>query len=226
MPSSEQHLPDHLRDPELQARLVRALQRTYEISQERHDANLGDDALTFGVHIWRSGVHFLGPAIVAAGGAAEIVNQSLALRIGDIEMRHHKLGDSEFDNPSACFPNHAGPAARMIGRTGAVQLDLPIPEDEDAATRVYLDWVLGSYGNPDGGLRAVRLHAVGSQRALDGTISRWEAVYTLFDVSAGAAIPSVPDISSEDIAADMEITPEPDVELRENAADEDAAQPS
>lgn len=225
MSSSSQHLPEQLRDPAFQARVVRALLRTYEVSQERHDLGVGDDLMTFGIHVWKSGAFFLGPAIVTSGGTAEVLNQSLALRIADVEMRHHKLGDSELDNPRTCFPHHAGPAARMIGRATTEQLELELPKNEAEAGRVYLDWVIGSYGNPEDGLRAVRFQAVGSQRALDGTISRWEAVETIFDASAGTIIMPIDNITenNDSNVPNMEITPEPDVELRNDNAAGDSA---
>ena len=219
MQSSEHNLPPALQSPDFPAAVVRALQRIYEVSQERHDPDVGDDALTFGIHVWKSGVLFLGAAIKAIGGSTEVVNQSLAMRFGDVELRHHKLGDSETDDPSSSFPNHAGPAARMPGRSEDVQLELPLPDDEEP--RVYFDWVIGSYGNPEDGLRAVRLQAVGDQRAFDGTISRWESVITLFDASVGAALPLSPNTTIAP-AADVEITPEPDVALHPEAPEQQA----
>jgi hypothetical protein len=223
MNPSQQHLPPELRDPTVPAALVRALQTAYEVSQDRHDPSVGDDAMTFGIHVWKSGAHYLAAAVTDAGGDTALINQSLSMRFGDAELRHHKLGDTENDNPSTSFPNHAGPAARMHGRASdAVQLELELPEAEAVERRMYLDWVLGSYGNPADGLRAVRLQAVGEHRALDGTISRWEDVVTLFDVSLGTSLAAPP------IAADMppeEITPEPDVELQPDQDERDDEQP-
>lgn len=214
---SSRHLPPPLTSKTLQAALFHALKRTYETSQERHDASVGDDTMTFGIHIWKSGIHFLEPAVEAVGGTTCVTNQSQAIRFGEVELRHHKLGDNETDNPFASFPNHAGPAARMHGRAAGIQLDLPLPKDEPAMVSVYLDWVLGSYGNPEDGLRAVRLHAVGEHRALDGTINRWEDVFTIFDASEGIAMPLDPTIQADAARADVEVTQEPDVELEADA---------
>jgi hypothetical protein len=205
--------------------LVRALPRTYQVSQDRHDPGEGDDAMTFGIHVWKSGVHYLRSAVTAFGGTAEVMNQSLAMRIEDVELRHHKLGDSETDNPEASFPHHAGPAARMAGRAAGVQLDLPLSHEGQVAAPVYLDWVLASYGNPEEGLRAVRLQAVGCHRALDGTISRWEDIVTLYDASLGAELPTM--LPSVDVPrAPVEVTPEPGVELLEGAEEQHLDGPS
>lgn len=218
------HLPQMLQSGDVQVALVEALERAYDISQERHDPLVGDDAMTFGIHVWKSGAHFLAEAVVAAGGTAELVNQSLAMRLGDVELRHHKLGDSELDNPETAFPNHPGPAARMAGRAVGVQLELDLQEEEATASQIYLDWVLGSYGNPEDGLRAVRLQAVGSNRALDGTISRWEDVVTLYDASLGLFLPLATPYT--EAAADVEITPEPEIRLRRDEAERDAGRPA
>lgn len=217
MNTSEHHLPAPLRSAALQAAIVRALQEVYEVNQDRHDPDVGDDGMTFGTHIWRSSNRYLTDAVRGAGGTAEEVQRSLRMQLGKVEMRHHKLGDSELDNPWACVPGNAGPAARMAGRAELLEPELAL-EFPDEDNRVFLDWVIGSYGNPEDGLRAVRLQAVGSTRALDGTISRWEAVYTLFDAASSAGIqgpaPQPPTPSTPQApAADIEVTPEPDVDL-------------
>lgn len=200
-------LPSELQRPEVQAAIVRSMERAYAENQDRHDPALGDDALTFGIHTWKSGTVFLAEQLGAIEGiSAEIVNQSLTVQVGRCRLRVHKLGDSEFDNPQTSFPNHAGPAARM-GRVEQLTfkfLDHWRSRDE------YLDWVIGHYGSPDEGLRAVRLQAVGSERALDGKISRWEAVETLFDVSTGARISTEPRPTAEEVV----VAPEPSISLR------------
>lgn len=216
MQSSEHHLPEQLRSPEFQSAVVRALQDTYEVSQDRHDPDVGDDGMTFGTHIWRSGIHFLQPAIRGIGGTAEEVQRSLWMKLGDAELRHHKHGESELDDPWASFPGNRGPAARMEGRARLLEPELAL-EFPDQDGRIFFDWVIGSYGNPEDGLRAVRLHAVGGHHALDGTISRWEAVYTLFDISSSPAIVAPPAPVAP--AADVEITPEPAIEVHPEAPD-------
>lgn len=209
MPPTPLHLPQELRSEEVQAALVRALQQTYEVSQEHHDPSVGHDNLSFGTLVWRSGNFFLGRAVKAAGGSAEVNNQSLQMRFGQVELRHHKLGISEEDDYWSSFPNHPGPAARMLGRS-VLQLEIPLSGEP---IREYHDWVLGSYGNPEDGLRAVVLHAVGNSRALDGTISRWEAVVPLFDARVGAALPVSPLSIERPAAAAVEVTPEPAIAL-------------
>lgn len=195
------------------------MQQTYEISQDRHDPRVGDDALTFGIHVWKSGVLYLGDAVRAIGGSAEVVNQSLSMRIDNVELRHHKLGDTESDNPWTSFPGSTGPASRMPGRAEVTQLEFDLPEDDH---RVFYDWVIGSYGNPEDGLRAVRLHAVGGHRALDGSISRWEAVYTLFDVGSTPAVRATPEPLAPAAAA-VEVTPEPAVELHPEVSEHNSS---
>ena len=74
------------------------------------------------------------------------------------------------------------------------------------------------YGSPDDGLRAVRLQAVGNERALDGKISRWEAIETLLDVSAPQAVPA-----TQQPADDVVVAPEPVIGLRVVASEEGSA---
>lgn len=208
-------LPAELQRPEVQGAVVDSIVRAYAENQDRHDPAVGDDALTFGIHLWKSGTLFLSDRLGAIPGiTAEVVNQSLTVQVGRCRLRVHKLGDSEFDNPETSFPNHAGPAARM-GRVEQLSFKFrgrPRERDE------YLDWVIGHYGSPEDGLRAVRLQAVGNERALDGKISRWEAIETLFDVSKReTASPGSPPTD------DVVVAPEPAIALRVVTGDGGAA---
>lgn len=206
-------LPAELQRPEIEAAILQSLVRAYAENQDRHDPGVGDDALTFGIHLWKSGTFFLAAALAAIPGVtAEVVSQSLTIQVGRCRLRLHKLGDSEFDNPEASFPNHIGPAARM-GRVEQLTFKF-----RTRARDQYLDWVIGHYGSPDEGLRAVRLQAVGSERALDGRISRWEAIETLFDASTGASLPVVRRAVEDDVV----VAPEPAVALRVVKTDEES----
>jgi hypothetical protein len=208
-------LPAELLQPDVQQAIVDSIVRVYAENQDRHDPAVGDDALTFGIHLWKSGTFFLAEQLGAIPGiTAEVVNQSLTVQVGRCRLRVHKLGDSEFDNPETSFPNHAGPAARM-GRVEQLSFKFRgrLRERDE-----YLDWVIGHYGGPDEGLRAVRLQAVGNERALDGKISRWEAIETLFDVSGREAVsPATPS------ADDVVVAPEPAIALRVVTSDEGAS---
>lgn len=208
-------LPTELQRPEIGAAILQSLVHAYAENQDRHDPGVGDDALTFGIHLWKSGTFFLAQELGAITGVtAEVVSQSLTIQVGRCRLRLHKLGDSEFDNPDASFPNHIGPAARM-GRVEQLTFKLLTrtrTRDE------YLDWVIGHYGSPDEGLRAVRLQAIGNERALDGRITRWEAVETLFDASTGASLPVVRRTVEDDVV----VAPEPAVALRVVKTDEES----
>ena len=144
-------LPAELQRLDVQDAIVQSIIRAYAENQDRHDPGVGDDALTFGIHLWKSGTFFLAQQVGSIQGiTAEIVNQSLTVQVGRCRLRVHKLGDSEFDNPDTSFPNHAGPAARM-GRVEQLTFKFRghwRERDE------YLDWVIGHYGSPDEGLRA------------------------------------------------------------------------
>ena len=199
-------LPAELQRSEVEEAILQSLVRAYVENQDRHDPAVGDDALTFGIHLWKSGTFFLAERLGSLPDVtAEVVNQSLTLQIGRCRLRLHKLGESEFDNPEASFPNNIGPAARM-GRVEQLAFKFRGSRGRDE----YLDWVIGHYGNPEDGLRAVRLQAVGSERALDGKIARWEAVETLFDASTGASLPVV----TRPVHDDVVVAPEPAIALR------------
>jgi hypothetical protein len=199
-------LPPELQGPAFQAAVVGALARTYEENQDRHDPGIGHDAITFGSAVWRSSVFFMRRSLAEVSGVStEEVNQSLSILAGRCRLRVHKLGTSELENPETSFPNSVGPASRMGGGDRQLELDL----GEPAATE-YLDWVIGHYGSADDGLRAVRLQAVGSERALDGKIARWESIETIFDVREVAPAAPTPSALRDDVVK----VPEPAVALR------------
>ena len=200
------HLPAELQRPDVQAAIVAALCTAYEVSQERHDPEVGDDAMIFGQHIWKSGAHFLkGQLDQLAGCRADFVNQSLDMQVGRARLRHHKLGDSEQDDPARCFPDHPGPASRL----GLEQLELQLVSAGDPAE--CFGWVIGTYGNPEDGLRRVCLQAVGSERALDGTIAGWQRIVTIYEASATAAAAD----ATAGEQAETVIAPEPVVGLQQ-----------
>jgi len=200
--------PTELQRPNVQQAIVRALARAYIESQDRHDPALGDDAMTFGIHVWKSGAFFLVQELADIPGAStEDRSQSLDILIERCRLRLHKLGNSELDNPSTSFPGHVGPATRM-GRVVYEQLEFKLVLEE---REVYLDWVIGHYGSADDGLRAIRLQAVGDERALDGTICRWEAIETVLDVSLSGPSSHSSEPPHED---DEVVTSSPTVTLR------------
>ena len=204
-----------LQQPEVQGAIVDSIVRAYAENQDRHDPAVGDDALTFGIHLWKSGTFFLAEQLGAIPGiTAEVVNQSLTVQVGRCRLRVHKLGDRRSSTTRRrAFRNHAGPAARM-GRVEQLSFKLRgrLRERDE-----YLDWVIGHYGSPDEGLRAVRLQAVGNERALDGKISRWEVIETLFDVSKREVV--APASSPAD---DLVVAPEPAIVLRVVIGDQEA----
>ncbi|PZS33228.1 MAG: hypothetical protein DLM58_08295 [Pseudonocardiales bacterium] len=207
------HLSPELQPPEIHSVIVRPLRSAYEISQEGHDPEVGDDAMTFGQHIWKSGSYFLKRELDGLPGCrAEFVNQSLDIQIGRLRLRHHKLGESEQDDPARCFPNHSGPASRLGPEQLEIELRWPAGQP-----REYLGWVIGSYGNPEDGLAMVCLQAVGNERALDGSIARWEKVVVIYQASRGAAASG-----ASSPRADTVIAPEPEIGLYQD--DEETAQ--
>jgi hypothetical protein len=210
--------PDELSRSDFRRAILRALRRTYEVTQELHEPNYGHDAMSFGHLTWKSSTHFLPMELAGIDGVACVVKDgSLEIRVGGCKLRTHKLGSSETDNAWECFPNHPGPAARM-GRVDQLELDL-----EMDALRPY-DWVIGHYGSPEEGLRAVRLQAIGTDRTLEGTIARWLAVETIYDAAAGIPLPFTVVAPVHD---DVVVTQEADISLRPEArGDANTPEPS
>ena len=199
-------LPYELRRPELQAAIVRALQSAYARNQDCYSPAVGHDAISFGSAVWRSSIFFMmGELSEVSDVSTEEDHNSLSILTGRCRLRAHKLGLNEEDDPEFCFPNSVGPASRMGGPDRQLRFDLG-----DAEGVEYFDWVIGHYGSAAEGLRAIRLHAVAGDRALDGRISRWEAIHTIFDASSHQQTAQIASSRSSDVVE----TPEPIVRLR------------
>lgn len=180
--------PAELARTDIQDALLRGVARAYDINQDLYDPDAGHDALSFGIQLWKSTTHFLPMELAELEDVSTaVVNQSLAIQVGRCHLRVHKLGDSELDDPYACFPNHVGPAARMA-QGQQLRLDV-FQTGEDPF--MLSDWVVGHYGSPQEGLRAVRLQAPGDERTGDGTIASWFTVVDLYDARTGAALPLI-----------------------------------
>ena len=199
-------LPDELRRSQLHSAIVRALQSAYAHNQDRYSPEVGHDSISFGSAVWRSSVFFMtGELSEVSGVSTEEDRNSLSIVTGRCRLRVHKLGLSEEDDPELCFPNSVGPASRMGGPDRQLRFEFGDTESVE-----YFDWVIGHYGSATEGLRAIRLQAVGGDRTLDGSISRWEAIHTIFD--AARQRQSVQTASSR--SSDVVETPEPVVRLR------------
>lgn len=211
-------IPHELRHDALRAAILRALEQAYAVNLERHDPSVGDTALTFGIHTWQSGNHYLLLELASIAGVNwTIQNHSLELRVGRCRLRTHKLGHSEADDPWQSFPEHAGPAARMAGRYEQLEFPYELPGIEP------LDWVIGHYGNFEDGLRAVRLQAVGTERSDDGRIIRWSAVEPLWVAAAVVPAPLPAVLADTPIAVPIE---EPDISLRDESLEGAEGAPS
>lgn len=199
-------LPDELRRSEIQQAIVDALERAYSENQERYAPEVGHDAISFGSAVWRSSVFFMLEALSQVTGVSTSEDRnSLSIATGRCRLRVHKLGSSEEDDPESSFPNTDGPASRMGGPDRQLRFDFG-----DSETIEYFDWVIGHYGSATEGLRAVRLQAVGGDRALDERITRWEVIYTIFDASVHNHTVDTSSRGYDDVAE----TPEPVVRLR------------
>jgi hypothetical protein len=174
-------IPDELQRLDLRAAIIDAVQTAYDVNLERFDTAMGDDQVTFGIQAWKSTTYFLKQKLAAVDGVTvSVVNQSVEILVGRVRLRNHKLGTTEADDPYHSFPGHPGPAARM-GRVEQLELGLGLDV-------IYpLDWVIGHYGSPDEGLRAIRFQAPGAERDVDGSIVSWRHVETIYDASLATA---------------------------------------
>lgn len=143
-------------DPVVCSVLIEALARAYDTAVELHDPKRGSNERTFGFGVYEYAVHELSLGVKNARGRIEVASMypSFRLAIGEFQLACHRVGKSEFDDISGCFPNAESAAHTMVEE----QLWLPWMVKHlgiENARRL----VLAHMGNSDDALRAVYLCA-------------------------------------------------------------------
>lgn len=167
-----------------------------------------DNAQVFGlrgfVHIW-AGLRERDGEL----GEARVVedNNTFFLRVGELKVGIHKLGDVVDDDIHSCFPERSA-TQRSYGQRNALQLTLfesapeaPLPEERAYALR---ELTVGHFGNPRDGL--VKWY-VGAYIYDDQGRPRWAWV-ALQHVEQATSRPEVTPYSERPPAA-VEVNPRP-----------------
>jgi hypothetical protein len=182
---------------------IAAIRRSYDINVERHDPLVGDDAVVFGIGIYRNSWYLLEQEVEALecwssarpAGSLLVTGAGLRLHIyrhggnADVDLDSFRLDDAR-----------ASATQRLIAESNTLQLSFPgleqSTETPPPASPDLSELVIIHAGNPDDGCCGIW---IGAPIAADEiTRSPWVWIEPLWLAESGEAASSAPerDISS------------------------------
>jgi len=171
--------------PEIIKYLVEALTEAYEVTDERYAPQYGHDAMTFGLMLYKSKVHFL-KKLAEQHEWIRIVNYGACFRfeINGYTLATHRIGDSVNEDVASLFPGNKT-AAPKLATKNKNQLLLPFPDDgRQDGTDVYDDsgcrnLILADIGNPEDGFCMLYLN-VPIDVSPDGRVGKWGTTHLIW----------------------------------------------
>jgi len=203
---------------------VTAIRRTYEINAERHDPSVGDDAVVFGISVYRNSWYLIEEEVAQLDGwSSARPAGSLVVVGGGLRVHVYRCGqDADVDLDSFRLDDARSSATqRLIAAANSVQLRLDLGDPEEllaASTSSPLggaddlrELVIVHAGNPDDACCGVW---VGAPVATDEiTLSPWAWIEPLWSPGGGLTLSAVE--SPEDLRpARHDELPEPELTLR------------
>lgn len=202
---------------------VTAIRRTYEINAERHDPSVGDDAVVFGIAVYRNSwylieeeaAHLDGWSSARPAGSLVVVGAGLRVHVyrcgqdADVDLDSFRLDDER-----------SSATQRLIAAANSVQLRLDLDDLEEFLTasaspmtgaQDLRELVIVHAGNPDDACCGVWL---GAPVATDEiTVSPWAWIEPLWSPSGGVVLPAAESLEDSRTPRHDEL-PEPDLTLR------------
>jgi hypothetical protein len=177
---------------------VAAIRRAYDINAERHDPLVGDDAVVFGIGIYRNSWYLLEQEVESleqwssARPAGSLLITGVGLRLH--VYRHGANADVDLDS-FRLDDARASATQRMIAQSNTFQLsfpglevatDIPVPLDPDLSELVIIH-----AGNPDDGCCGIWIGAPIAAEEI--TRSPWVWIEPLWLADSGETAISAPE---------------------------------
>ena len=176
----------------MKAAAVAAIRRAYDVNGERHDPEVGDDAVVFSMGVYRNSWFLIEREIESLDGwcsarpSGSLVITGAGLRVhvyrhghdADVDLDAFRLDDAR-----------ASMTQRLIAEANAMQLALPFVEGEvEPAARpnsALAELVIVHAGNPDDGCCGIWIGAPIAAEEI--TVSPWAWVEPLWLAEPGEA---------------------------------------
>lgn len=201
---------------ELSVAAVAAIRRAYDINAERHDSEAGDDAVVFGIGVYRNSWFLIERAIddLESWRSAR-PNGSLVITGCDLRVHVYRHGHDAAAELEAFRLDdaRASETQRLIAEANTLQLALPF--DPIGAPAISADGDLSELviihaGNPDEGCCGIWVGAPIATEEI--TVSPWawiEPLWLTSETSAANAANDVPHVARHDELPEPEILLEP-----------------
>lgn len=204
---------------EIVGKLVEAVSHAYEVTYDLYAPQYGHDAMTFGLMLYKSKVHFL-KQLAEDHEWIKIVRCGACFRfeIGEYTLATHRVGDSMDADIANLFPGNRTAAPKLAERNkqqlrfefmGDSNLD---PDDSECRNLILAD-----VGNPSDGLCKLYLN-IPSDISPDGRVNEWSTTHLIWEskeVYVGVRRASVGDQVPEEIVVPPTITLRDTEEIKE-----------
>ncbi|MEJ7575934.1 MAG: hypothetical protein WKF74_02895 [Pyrinomonadaceae bacterium] len=167
---------------EIAEALVGAVSQAYDVTYAHYAPEYGHDAMTFGLMLYKSKVHFL-KQLAEKNDWIKVVRCGACFRfeIGMYTLATHRVGDSMEADIASLFPGNKTAAPKLAERNKR-QLQLQFMEDgsfehDDSGCH---DLILADVGNPSDGLCQLFLN-IPSDVSPDGRVNQWSTTYLIWE---------------------------------------------
>lgn len=160
--------------------LVNAVRQAYDSNYSNFDPSIGHDAMTFGLMVYKSKVHYLS-ALAEDDERVTIVQKHpyFSAQVGRYRLSTYCAGHSNDVDVNTAFPLNRTRASAITTRNQA-QLNLPFPSYDDLDDSACRNVILCDVGNPTEGALKVFL-AIPIAKDKDGRITRWGTILPLWE---------------------------------------------
>lgn len=214
LPESLSELPDVV---------VPALRRVYDLNANRHDELAGDDAVTFGINVYRNSWYWLEQELDALDGwKTARPDGSLVISGGGYRIHVYRFGQTEQVDLDAFRLDEAEASAtkRNIAETnGQLQLALDLTDPSDNHHADLRDLVILHAGNPEDGCCGIWIGAPVPAQLLTVSPWAWRAQLWMIERSELA---SDSERETKSVVRHDEL-PEPDVDVSPVEDDDESA---
>jgi hypothetical protein len=162
---------------EIRQELTTCLRDAYEASITAHDPDVGHDAMSFGLLVYKSNVYFLSQLSARVDWMTVVTPApSFEFQIGEYAISCYSAGHTDDVDAKDSFPNNRTRAGRIAeANSGQVRIFDEYWKDDSACRQL----ILAHKGNPEEGLLEVFV-AVPITKGEDGRVKEWGTVFTLW----------------------------------------------
>lgn len=201
---------------EIKLYLVKQIRRAYEANFNCFDPSIGHDAMTFGLMLYKSKVHFISQ-LAEEFDWIKITKRYpyFDFQIGEYSISSYRAGRTMEVDLADSFPNNRTRAWKLV-KVNKNQLRLPFdgstePDDSDCRNLILAD-----IGNENDGLERLFL-AIPSEISSDYRITKWSTIFPIWNRVENDDFGDIPALLPKDMPPlpPVEILAPPSLKLKD-----------